>query len=67
MHISRECFVQFGITLAFPKGSVYTVVMSRVAQRAYQAGLLQKITSDVKWDVQRSASGKLLQVSKISV
>ncbi|XP_046745637.1 ionotropic receptor 21a isoform X2 [Diprion similis] len=63
MHISRECFVQFGVTVAFPKGSTYTERMSKVAQRAQQAGLVQKITSDVKWDVQRSSTGKLLQVS----
>ncbi|XP_046621130.1 ionotropic receptor 21a [Neodiprion virginianus] len=63
MHISRECFVQFGVTIAFPKDSTYTESMSKVAQRANQAGLVQKITSDVKWDVQRSSTGKLLQVS----
>ncbi|XP_020706796.2 ionotropic receptor 21a [Athalia rosae] len=63
MHIGRECFIQFGVGIVLPKESLYSEKFSEIIQRASQAGLVQKITSDVKWDMQRSASGKYLQVS----
>ncbi|XP_024936966.1 ionotropic receptor 21a isoform X2 [Cephus cinctus] len=64
MHISHECFMKFGVTFVLPRKSVYTEAFSSVIYRAQQTGLVEKIVQDVKWDIQRTATGKLLQVTK---
>lgn len=63
MHISNECFANYGVTIVLPAQSIYTESLRNVIVRARQSGLLQKIVRDVEWDVQRSPSGKLLSVS----
>lgn len=65
MHISNECFVNFGVTFILPKNSIYTEPFNKVIMRARQSGLSQKIIRDVEWDVQRTAEGYLLPVNNI--
>nr|QMS80360.1 ionotropic receptor [Histia rhodope] len=62
LHISNECFVPFGVALSFPNNSIYTSRFSNDIRRVLQSGILKKIVSDVKWEMQRSSSGKLLSV-----
>ncbi|XP_011301218.1 glutamate receptor ionotropic, delta-2 [Fopius arisanus] len=64
MHISKECLLNFGVTFALPKNSIYTEAFNKVIIRARQSGLTQKIIRDVEWDVQRTAEGFLLPVSE---
>nr|UEN71273.1 ionotropic receptor 4 [Gregopimpla kuwanae] len=63
MHISTECFVEYGVTIVMPMESIYTEAFGKVVIRARQSGLTQKIVKDVEWNGQRSASGKLLSVA----
>lgn len=63
LHISNECFVPFGITLAFPNNSVYSAKLNFDISRMIQSGLIDKITDEVRFEMQRSLTGKLLAVS----
>nr|QZH55074.1 ionotropic receptor 21a [Achelura yunnanensis] len=60
LHVSNECFVPFGVALSFPTGSIYTTRFSDDIGRVFQSGILEKIVGDVKWEMQRSSTGKLL-------
>ncbi|XP_057329034.1 ionotropic receptor 21a [Microplitis mediator] len=64
MHISKECLVNFGVTLVLPKDSVYTHPFDTVIMRVRQSGLSQKIIRDVEWDIQRTAEGTRLPISE---
>lgn len=62
LHISDKCFVPFGVSIAFPKESVYNEKLNNGILMMLQSGILSKLESDVKWKMQRSSTGKLLQV-----
>lgn len=63
MHISDECFVPFGVSVIFPKESVYADRINIGILRMQQSGIINKLERDVKWDMQRSSTGKLLQAN----
>lgn len=63
LHISNECFVPFGVSMGFPKNSLYTAKLSSDIRRIFQSGLMDKIVDEVKWELQRSTTGQLLAVS----
>ncbi|KAG7310769.1 hypothetical protein JYU34_003583 [Plutella xylostella] len=63
LHISNECFVPFGVSIGFPNQSLYTAKLSGDIQRMSQSGLLNKIVDEVRWEIQRSTTGKLLAAS----
>lgn len=63
LHISNECFVPFGVSLGFPKNSLYTAKLSNDVRRIFQSGLIDKIVNEVRWEMQRSSTGQLLAVS----
>ncbi|KAK0074404.1 hypothetical protein PV326_012477, partial [Microctonus aethiopoides] len=63
MHISEECFVNFGVTFLLPKNSIYTEVFNSMISRARESGLSDKIIRDVEWNIQRTANGQMLPVS----
>nr|QLI62108.1 ionotropic receptor 21a [Streltzoviella insularis] len=60
LHISNECFVPFGVSFAFPNNSLYTAKFSNDVRRMLQSGIIQKIVDEVRWEMQRSSTGKLL-------
>ncbi|XP_051156370.1 ionotropic receptor 21a isoform X2 [Leptopilina boulardi] len=64
LHISDECFVRFGVSIVLKSQSFYTEPFNKVILRAKQSGLIRKIQRDIEWDVQRSSTGKFLQVIK---
>lgn len=63
LHVSDQCFVLYGVSMAFQMHSVYRDKINGGIMELQQSGLLQKITRDIQWDFYRSASGLLLQVS----
>ncbi|XP_041975747.1 ionotropic receptor 21a [Aricia agestis] len=67
LHISNECFAPFGVSISFPKNSIYTAKLSEDIRRIIQSGLMDKIVDDVRWELQRSSSGKLLSVGSDSL
>ncbi|XP_075152937.1 ionotropic receptor 21a [Haematobia irritans] len=66
LHLSEECFALFYIGYMFPENSVYKQKINSLILLAQQAGLLNKIQNEVKWDMQRTSTGKLLQASSSS-
>lgn len=62
MHISKNCFINFGVTFVMPKKSIYTEPINKIIIRARQSGLTQKIIKDIEWDIQRTAEGRRLPV-----
>lgn len=56
----------FQIGFLFPKNSVYKNKLNSLILLAQQAGLIDKIENEVKWSMQRSITGKLLQASSSS-
>lgn len=63
LHISNECFVTFGVSLSFPNSSLYSTKLSNDIRRMAQSGIIDKLIDEVRWEMQRSISGKLLSVS----
>lgn len=63
LHISNECFVPFGVTIGFPNNSLYTAKLNNDLRRMVQSGIVDKIVDEVRWEMQRSSTGKLLSVS----
>lgn len=53
----------FGVTVGFPNNSVYSAKMSGDIMRMVQSGLIDKISNEVRFEIQRSPTGKLLAVS----
>ncbi|XP_028175661.1 ionotropic receptor 21a-like [Ostrinia furnacalis] len=60
LHISNECFVPFGVSMGFPTNSLYSAKLSGDLRRMFQSGIVDKIVDEVRWEMQRSATGKLL-------
>ncbi|XP_038207786.1 ionotropic receptor 21a [Zerene cesonia] len=67
LHISNECFVPFGVTISFPNNSIYTTKLSNDIRKLLQTGIIDKITDEVRWEIQRSSTGKLLSVKSSSL
>lgn len=63
LHLSEECFALFQVGFLFPRDSVYKRKIDSMILLAQQSGLMNKILNEVKWSMQRSAGGKLLQAS----
>ncbi|XP_049878179.1 ionotropic receptor 21a [Pectinophora gossypiella] len=62
LHISNECFVPFGVIMGFPNNSLYTAKLNSDIMRMSQSGLVDKFVDEVRWEIQRSSTGKLLAV-----
>nr|AXF48837.1 ionotropic receptor IR6 [Lobesia botrana] len=67
LHISKECFVPFGVSLTFPNNSLYSVKLSNDIARMLQSGLIDKIEDEVKWEMQRSPTGTYLSAGSGSL
>ena len=53
----------FQLGYLFPRDAVYKRKIDSMILLAQQSGLVDKIFNEVRWVMQRSASGKLLQAS----
>lgn len=63
LHISDECFALFGVAFSFQRESVYRQKLNDGLLMLQQSGIVQKIKNDVRWDMVRSSTGGLLQIS----
>lgn len=64
LHVSDQCFALFGVSLAFQEESVYRNILNDGILSLQASGLIDKVLNDVKWDMLRSETGTLLQVSR---
>ncbi|XP_047520731.1 ionotropic receptor 21a-like isoform X1 [Pieris napi] len=60
LHISNECFVPFTVAYSFPNNSAHTAKLSKDLSTMFQSGIVNKITQDVMWEIQKKGGGKLL-------
>ncbi|VVC89286.1 unnamed protein product [Leptidea sinapis] len=67
LHVSNECFVPFGVTLAFPKKSIFAAKFNNDIRQMYQSGIIHKIVDEMRWEMQRSSKGNLLSVVSTSL
>uniref|UniRef100_A0A1A9ZJ07 Ionotropic glutamate receptor C-terminal domain-containing protein n=1 Tax=Glossina pallidipes TaxID=7398 RepID=A0A1A9ZJ07_GLOPL len=63
LHLSEECFALFQVGFLYPRHAIYRPKIDDLILLAQQSGLILKLENEVKWTMQRSASGKLLQAS----
>lgn len=63
LHVSDQCFVMYGVSMAFQSQSVYREKINHGILELQQSGLLEKFKRDVHWDFYRSATGTYLQIS----
>lgn len=49
--------------MGFPNNSLYTAKLSGDIARILQSGIVDKIIDEVRWEIQRSPTGRLLAVS----
>ncbi|KAK6621468.1 hypothetical protein RUM44_001275 [Polyplax serrata] len=61
LHISKDCFVPFGVSFVFPRKAIYADKFNEYILRIQQTGLMGKLLNEFKWEVERSSTGKLLQ------
>nr|QEI46863.1 ionotropic receptor 21a [Galleria mellonella] len=67
LHISTECFAPFGVSMGFPNNSLYSSKFNNGLRRMYQTGIVDKVANDVRWEMQRTSTGKLLSASSTSL
>lgn len=60
LHVSEQCFSNFGVSLIFPHNSVYAKLFNEAILRFAASGLDLKIANDMAWDLQRTESQRLL-------
>lgn len=53
LHIAEQCLSKFGISMMFPKNSVYAMIFNEAILRFAAGGLDSKIANDMAWDLQR--------------
>ncbi|CRK98970.1 CLUMA_CG011952, isoform A [Clunio marinus] len=64
LHISDQCFALFGVSFVFQRESVLRDKINHGILILQQSGIINKIKNDVRWDMVRSSTGKLLQISE---
>lgn len=63
LHISDGCFALFGVSFTFQEEAVYREKLNDGLLMLQQSGIIEKVKSDVRWDMIRSSTGRLLQIS----
>lgn len=56
----------FSVSYVFPLTAAYSDLFNEYILRVQQSGLMAKLLNEFKWEVERSAGGKLLQVRTAS-
>lgn len=66
LHISDECMSIFGISLIFPKHSVYANRLNSAILRLQQSGFIAKLYDEMVWDTNKMSQHNLLKQQSIS-
>lgn len=64
LHIGDECLTIFGVSMMFPKHSVYAHPFNEMILQIDAAGLLQKMRDEMSWENERQGGSGLLQAAK---
>lgn len=62
LHITKDCFVPFGVSFVFPLNAVYAEMFNTYILRVQQSGLMAKLMNEFRSEIEKTSTGKLLQV-----
>uniref|UniRef100_A0A182IZF1 Ionotropic glutamate receptor L-glutamate and glycine-binding domain-containing protein n=2 Tax=Anopheles atroparvus TaxID=41427 RepID=A0A182IZF1_ANOAO len=63
LHVSRECFALYGVSMAFPPNSVYRDPINNALLYMQEVGLIKKLSRDVTWDTVKTKDGRFREAS----
>ncbi|KFB39562.1 AGAP008511-PA-like protein [Anopheles sinensis] len=63
LHVSRECFALYGVSIAFPPNSVHRDPINNALLYMQEAGLIKKLSRDVTWDTVKTKDGRFREAS----
>ncbi|XP_052871022.1 ionotropic receptor 21a-like [Anopheles cruzii] len=63
LHVSRECFALYGVSLVFPMHSIYRDPFNNAILYMQEAGIVKKLKKDVLWNTVRTKDGRFREAS----
>ncbi|XP_058449220.1 ionotropic receptor 21a [Malaya genurostris] len=63
LHVSKECFSLFGVSLVYPPNSIYRDKFNNALLYMQEAGIIGKLSRDVSWEMQKTKDGAYRQAS----
>ncbi|XP_035910921.1 ionotropic receptor 21a [Anopheles stephensi] len=63
LHVSRECFALYGVSMVFPPNSVHRDPINNAILYMQEAGLISKLRKDVTWETVKTKDGHYKEAS----
>ncbi|XP_050079095.1 ionotropic receptor 21a [Anopheles maculipalpis] len=63
LHVSRECFALYGVSMVFPPKSVHRNPINNAILYMQAAGLISKLDKDVTWETVKTKDGHYREAS----
>uniref|UniRef100_A0A182PFA2 Ionotropic glutamate receptor L-glutamate and glycine-binding domain-containing protein n=1 Tax=Anopheles epiroticus TaxID=199890 RepID=A0A182PFA2_9DIPT len=63
LHVSRECFALYGVSMVFPPYSVHRDPINNAILYMQEAGLISKLNKDVAWETIKTKDGRYREAS----
>ncbi|XP_052892936.1 ionotropic receptor 21a [Anopheles moucheti] len=63
LHVSRECFAMYGVSMVFPPNSVHRNPINNAILYMQEAGLITKLKNDVTWETVKTKDGRYMEAS----
>uniref|UniRef100_A0A182NB33 Ionotropic glutamate receptor L-glutamate and glycine-binding domain-containing protein n=1 Tax=Anopheles dirus TaxID=7168 RepID=A0A182NB33_9DIPT len=63
LHVSRECFALYGVSMVFSPNAVYRNPINNALLYMQEAGLITKLNKDVAWDMIKTKDGRFREAS----
>ncbi|XP_049532808.1 ionotropic receptor 21a [Anopheles darlingi] len=63
LHVSRECFALYGVSLVFPPYSVYRDPINNAILYMQEAGIITKLKREVLWNTIKTKDGRFREAS----
>uniref|UniRef100_A0A182T203 Ionotropic glutamate receptor C-terminal domain-containing protein n=1 Tax=Anopheles maculatus TaxID=74869 RepID=A0A182T203_9DIPT len=63
LHVSRECFALYGVSMVFPPNSVHRNPINNAILYMQEAGIITKLNKDVTWETVKTKDGHFKQAS----
>ncbi|EAA12208.3 AGAP008511-PA, partial [Anopheles gambiae str. PEST] len=63
LHVSRECFALYGVSMVFPPNSVHRDPINNAILYMQEAGLIGKLNRDVTWETMKTKDGRRKEAS----
>ncbi|XP_058122705.1 ionotropic receptor 21a [Anopheles ziemanni] len=63
LHVSRECFALYGVSITFPPNSVHRDPINNAILYMQEVGLIKKLSRDVAWETVKTKDGRFREAS----